>query len=657
MKITTKTRNAVIASLIIMMFAATMAVPIVVNEQKAASQEQGYEYEYGYDNDEMLSADPYDIVMGLAPPPIGLIMAFYKDSVPKDPKADVNDEVKAFARGVELKRTQEKIVLVSQLGTGLVENDRQILQLSGMHMNRAMEIAAAKTWYQDATFYSDKLLLYSGVMKILAQTNTNTQYALNWAYHNASNDIFQLRTEKINYAPGLQIGLVWAGGSTAPADDNLDLIFSTIVTAETGTAEFGKNMVYLDTDSQKENNPSDPIIIYAFQNGSIVNPLTGGSIPLIRGANVIYPSLIPSGFYWLTGGVYAGPFLNSTEPGRGATTEGGAVIDCDGTIGYIKVDGSNLKITYGTYATQTSPYIRYVTSADGKIVYTDGEWNSSPEYVANMIKTYAKYYGEVKNRINTSVNAGWTMWTISAVAKESNILLSPSSVMPYLEDFEIDPIVSYAMYVNALEQIASFYENRGTILKAADIQISAESLKLFCYGNIYAPDGKVLYSNVVFTPYTYLQDFYVTKYGSNIYTQPGMIMIWDKDATTADGWKGSNTNKVTSLVVDTRISFEAKEMYYEMKPVDSITLRVMTVHGLGIFPNIKIGMTDTPTLLSATALFMVIFILLGLCIILLGLPIRIPSPFVVLIGIIVIIVGVLFAGPLASFILGLGWLT
>jgi hypothetical protein len=655
-KLKDSTKKAIYATFAVVLFTAMLAAPALTTE--AQIEEPAYEFD-----EDVLGVDLNFLFKfaGLALPESawkytlagGLLLWLLSTS---SPGGTLSDEIKKYARETEMINTQEKIMLVSALATNLVDNDRQVLALSEMHFNRLMEIASAATWYEGASYNSDLLLVLSSVMDLLIQINGNIQYSLDSAYNAAGNRVPIWKGPMASdWSGGLTEKLIWNGGTTADATDRLNLDFCTIVTAGSGTATTGTNLVYLDTKSRLENDPNDPMskTVYAFQPGSIVNPSTGLSYSLPLGATDV--SAIPSGWYWLTGGIYAGPFLSSTTPGRAAATEGGAVIVCDGTYGYITAKNNGLNITYNGVSYPSSPYLRYSLSADGKTMNTPGS-PSRPEFLADMIQSYSNYYKQVKDSLFSAADAGLTMWTISAQAKASNILLSPAAVIPYMVNAGMDPIMAYGFYVTALEQIATYWNNYGEILRAADMKISADSLDLICYGNIYNPDGTVLRSGVVFTPYVYLHNMFISKATSyNEYTQPGVIMVWDENVTTAVDWDGTQTDRITSLVVDSGVYFEITEMFYKGKPITSITLTVKTVQGLGIFPNTHIGLIKTPTALNVTILFMVIFVLLGFCIILIGLPIRIPSPMVVLVGIIVIIVGVLFSEFLASFIIRSGW--
>ena len=562
-----------------------------------------------------------------------------------DNTAGLPEEIKKFAREQEMISVQEKVGLVSRLGSSLIDNDRQVLALSRMHMNRAVEITAGMMWYEGNVFKPDAILEFSGVTSLLGMANHNTQQAMDWAYDQSANRVSAWAAAD-NWATGLTIKFVWNGGGTANAASNINLDFTTIMYAGAGNANSGNNLFYLDTTSMKSNPTSHTNnSVYNFGvGGTFTYADTGAQFPIAANTATDVSSW-PTGWYWASPGTYAGPFLSSTTVGRVASTEGGVVIDVDGHTGYITVDGAGtLHINYGG-STYESEYLDYSISSDGTTKTTTNVLKEN-DIISNMIRSYHDYYNEILSVQFEAANAALTMWTISAQAHESNILLSPSSVIPQLENVNIDAIQAYAIYISALEQIASYWKNNGEVLKAADMRISEQSLELYCFGSIYNPDGTVLAKNVIFTPYVYVRNMTISKLGYNTFTQAGAVMVWDTEASTASGWDGTSTNNTGLIVVGEGAYFESPEIYYQHKLVpNTITLEVRTIRATDIFSNWTPILLDTPKMLNATTLIMIIFVELGVIIALLGWMFK--SPLVIIIGVVVIVLGV-FMAPLMS---------
>lgn len=556
------------------------------------------------------------------------------------PPGSTGNVVQQFARNAESLSTQEKIMLVSQLANSLVDNDRQVFALSESYLNRAAEITSASLWHAGATFNSDDVLILAGVIDLLARANYNTQYTLDWAYDQAANRV-DLWAANTDWASELRIQMGWNGGGTADATSRLNLDFTSIMTATSA-----ENVFYLDTESMAGtagilmNNA-----VWSFSpNAGITDLRTGTFHPF---GNVYTDiSSLPSGWYVAEPGVYAGPFLASTSPAAAAVT-GGAVIICDNTYGYITADANGLlNITYDGVG-YTSDYLRYGITADGNVRWTEDAADGS-SVIASMITTYARYFDQIKELQFRAAASALTMWMISAQAFQSNILLSPSSIIPQLTNVGVDPVQAYAMYVSALEQIAQFWNMNGTLLRSADVRISPESLDLYCYGSIYNPDGSLIAANVVFTPYVYTQSMNI-RVGSNTYTSAGMVMIWDDLSTTAIGWEGSSTNNAASITIMPGAYFMATEVVYKGESVPSVTLQVKTIQAMGILTNAQLGLDDTPAVISVAALFMIIFILLGIILMMAGFMWE--SGLFKIIGVIVAILGLLASSFLARLIL------
>jgi len=635
----TKHVNRLLAVAITALMLTLVAIPFIESEQQTESQ-----YE------DTLGLSWYDVKRAIASPfdgtaKINRAIADWITGKPLTNDAGLPEEIKEFARQNEMVSVQEKVGLVSRLGASLIDNDRQVLSLSRMHMNRAAEITAGMMWYEGNVFKSDSILEFSGIMSLLGMTNHNTQQAMDWAYDQSANRVSAWK-DADNWATGLEIKFVWNGGSTANASSNINLDFATIMYAGAGNASNGPNLFYLDTTSMA-GNPTSPMnnSVYNFGAGGMFTYAeTGGQFP-VAGNTATDVSGWPTGWYWASPGTYAGPFLSSTTAGRIAETEGGVVIDVDGTIGYITVDGGGtLHITYnGT--TKESEYLDYSISTDGTTKTTTDVLEES-NIISNMIRAYSDYYGEILSVQFEAANYALTMWTISAQARQSNILLSPSSVIPQLENMDVDAIQAYAIYVSALEQIAEYYNNNGEILKAADIKISEKSMQLYCFGSIYNPDGSVIAKNVIFTPYVYVNNMTISKFGYNTFSQAGSVMIWDTEASTASEWDGTSTNNAELIVVDKGVYFESPEIYYQHKLVqNTITLEVRTIRATDIFSNWTPILPDTPKMLNATTLIMIIFSEMGVIIALLGW--KFGSPMLIVIGIVVIALGV-FLSPLMT---------
>lgn len=360
---------------------------------------------------------------------------------------------------------------------------------------------------------------------------------------------------------------------------------------------------------------------------------------LSAGANDV--SALPAGFYRLTPGVYGGPFLSSTSL-NSAPVEGAMGIICDDKIGYVVSEGENLKIHYNG--------LNYVSSNLDYQITGGGDPQDSHGAPKALVQSYADYINQLTDLLYESAQAAMVMWSISAQANDSNILLSPSSIIPNLTNVGINAAQAYALYILSLDQIAQYNANYGGQLQAGMTKVSAESLDLYCHGTIYNADGTPAVSNAIFTPYVYLTDWLISANQFNTFGQNGLIMIWDI-ADTAIGWDIADADDYQAVVVSKGMYFMADEILYEGATVQSIKLDVDEVQRISVFDEISWQRPDTPAVLDASILIMIIMIELGIILALLGYIMRYPP--LIIIGAIIALVGVFASEWIARVALGL----
>lgn len=559
------------------------------------------------------------------------IYDYYSPNDRFDIPAGSGDTIKEFARDVDAQRSAEQQYNLLMVASDLVRNDTQTWKLTDAYLNRAAEIAAGTLWYSGATFDGDGILEYAGVYDAIANGNLNTQDVLDRAVK-VSVDLRD-DWDSTNYGQALNIRLIWDGGNTGNATSALYADFCTLVTATSDA-----NIVYL-TQSGDEFTTAENSTIWAYTNSGSLTPLAGGTtISLAKGANDV--SALPSGFYRLTPGTYGGPFLQSVSA-NAAPTKGVMGIVCDESYGYVMSDGDNVKIWWNDTLT-TSATLDYEITGCSNPQTSHG----SPFALVN---SYAAYMDQLTDLLYESTNAAQTMWTISAQVNTSNILLSPSALIPHLANVGITPEQSYAMYVLALDQISQYNANYGSILKDGMTKISAQSLDLYCHGSVYAADGTVLADNVIFTPYIYLKDWSIFSGRNNTFSQDGIIMIWDTADSAAD-WTIPSATGYDTLVVTKGAYILPDEIYYGGEEVSSVHLDVKEIQRIAAFEDLDFERADTPKVLDASTLIMIIIIELGLIIGLLGYIIRTPA--MIGIGFIVIVVGAVASKFIAALLLG-----
>jgi len=569
-----------------------------------------------------------------------------------DPPAGSDDAVKAFAREMESISYREKLMLISRMGSSFLDNDTQTWGFASQYISRLAELSAGSLWYDGAVFDPDAILEYANIYDVIANANYNSQYTLDWAFDETANRMSVWSSSA--WAAGLQAKIGWDSNDTGYASSRLNLDF---ITAAYSSA--GSSVVYLDTDWTAEqagnylNNG-----VFSFQpNATITYIGTGRSTILTQGYNDV--STLPSGLYRLSSGTFAGPFLSSTSASA-ATTEGAAAIICDNSYGIVTVNSDNsLRVLFDGAVYPSCDDLRYGVYRDGTL-----DWSETDD-ISDAIRSYSAYYSQLSEVLQRASVSASVMWQIFAVAKDVNIFLSPSSVIPQLMNVDVDAFQAYAMFMSAMGSVYDYWTTYGTALTSANVRISAESLDLYCYGTIYNADGSVYASNVIFTPYSTLYDMRVRTDHFTQFQSAGMIMIWDTSASSVIGWNGPSGIMDYSYVQMLPGSyFVADEMMYKGLLTDNLTLKVMTVDKMGILEDTFLGIPDTPFVYDAITLFTLIILLtvavltsLVLAAVFRSKVILSPAKLwlvkiVVLVDIVLLVIGFLWPEALVNFLYG-----
>lgn len=571
-------------------------------------------------------------VLPVTAPLMGIRDYFHLDSSRFDVSAGSDNVVKEFARNIDAQRSAEQLYNLLMLASNLVENDRQTWKLTNSYLNRASEISAGILWDENEIYDPDKILRYGGVYDAISTGNLNTSDILDQGI-SVSADL-KSKWNATNYGGPLNIKLIWDGGNTGNATSTLYADFCTLAMATED-----EYVVYL-AQSSGEYASSTNSTVWAYTHNGSITPIGGGVVtPLTKGANDV--SDLASGFYKLSPGTYGGPFMNSTSA-EACKTAGIMGIVCDERYGYVSSAGDGISIFWnGT--TVTSNTLDFEITGSDTVQTSAG----SP---FELVRTYSDYYGQLTELLYEASQAGQTMWSIAKAAHSSNIMLSPSSIIPHLSNVGITAEQSYAMYVLALDQLAQYNAVYGDDLKTGMMKVSSQSLDLYCHGSIHASDGTVIAENVIFSPYVYLKDWVIDRGEKATFNQNGIIMIWDVAASAHNWTMPTDTSGYESIIVEKGAYIVANEIFHGGESVQSILLEVDEIQRLAVFDAIDFGRDDAPHVLEASTLIMIIVLELGLIIALLGYIARMPG--LIAIGGIVALIGFFASGWIAQFLLG-----
>ncbi len=549
------------------------------------------------------------------------------------PVASSDDAILQYAREIDAQRSVEQLYNLLMVASNLVSTDTQTWQLTATYLDRVAEISAAMYWDDSVVYDPNAVLEIAGVYALLAAGNLSTQDILDKAVQ-VSADL-RAKWDATNYGGSLNIEGTWDGGDTGISTSRLYTDFLTLV-----MASVGKNVVYISQSTDDLASATNSTI-WAYTNAGTITSVMPGSDPvtLNLGANDI--SELSSGFYVLSSGTYGGPFLSAVSSDS-ATVTGATGLICDDTYGFAVTEGDKVRIFWDGAYRGVSSTLDFRITGDG-ISYT------SYGSLLSLTLSYGAYMDQLSELLLEASIAAQTMWTITDTAKQSNILLSPSILMPHLTNVGIDAQQSYAIYVMALSQIAAYNTTYGEVLKDGMTQISAESLDLYCHGSVYDQYGNLVLENAILTPYTYLNDMKVST-GKTLYNQDGLIMVWDM-ADTLVGWDmPTDTAAYEPMIMPQGAYLVLDEIVYAGEEVSTVTLEVVKVERIAAFDDILFERSDTPAVLDASTLVMIIVIELGIIIALIGYITRMPG--LIAAGAIVALVGFFASDWIARFILG-----
>lgn len=545
------------------------------------------------------------------------------------PAASDSNEVKVFARESVRASAANDFAAWCISSAGLVDNNARTWGLAESYTDRAAEIAAGSLWSKGTAYDSEAVLMYAGVYSLTADSLFNTNVSLGYGVRNIADRL----SDWTGAYDTITASLAWNGGSTPDCTDSCSVDFTSIVISGDGQRVFfgGSN-----TDSP----------VWVLSSATVTMKSDAGTeIRLEPGKHT---DEIPTGWYTLSAGTYGGLFLPSPG-GNSASVSGGAVIGADGTYGYAVPKDGGLTVSWEGKQYTTS-YLKYRWSSDGKTTETQTVDGSDP--LAYLITKYGAQTEAIVNVLAKSAQAGQTMWSISAQAGSSNILLSPSSISPRLTNVGVDANQSYALYVLALSQISDYWKSYGTQLTASQTKISSESLDLYIKGTIYCSDGTVAVSDAVFTPYVYLKNMTVQARVNNTFNQDGTCMVWTSGfIDDLSEFAGSEPEKHKYVIMPEGSYFTAEEVMYGGHAAADLTLHVKEIGKIDTLSDLDPdGTPQPPKVLDADMLCMIIVLELGALIAAIGLYFR--QPLIIVAGAIVALLGIVAKDWVADLMLG-----
>lgn len=616
----------------------------------------------------------------------GMAVGYMLPHSSSDTSGGSADAVHDFSTEMAMYYTALDSKISANTSSMLLDNISRTWQYTYNYFDRAAEISAGQNWSSDTTFDAKAPIIMkgSGNYEVISDSFVNNSEALAYMVDGLFDRIDMWSTSTNTDDDNIKESLVWNGGQTT-ASNTLVNGHSTFIRFETYIdTRNNDGLVYFPGADYGTDNTD--FVIYALDDNSehTISSDNGTNLKFGKTLDADKVKELTAGYYTLSSGRYIGMFLPSFSGTTGhavvtpcihITTpngEGYAVSDSTDSakaIVYYKDTAGNGSLTDGT----TTSYIQYMYSADGvdKSYYTGGTTergvisnSSNGDTIVYLLSMWSKNYNASVSTITHSQQMARIAWNVMSTAGSANLQISPSAVLDNISKVngaEMSTAEATAIYTAALSDLTKWSDknadelNPATILKTMPI---SESISMTVLGTIRDNSGATVESNVVFTPLFYDSNQEVLGSGSTVYQKDGMAIVWDIAAGTTITQLAdfdASADYVTGYhIINMRqgASFDATQVYVGGNAVSSTGSVIAYQKTLGEIANFTASDDNggdspvAPKVIDTTVYAMIIFAELGAILAILGMWGR--QPFFVLIGFAVALLGYIFSGDIAS---------
>lgn len=443
----------------------------------------------------------------------------------------------------------ELVYIVLQMNSELLTNSvngyADIWKLTNNFWMRQAEVAAAERWASNVDYYAPYILERCGLIDSLAQLFENIE--------DGSDSSFSFINDRLtawassSQQNQMKIYLQY-GSNTLTDSSNFDIKMRNAITVSSSSA----NTAYLDGRE-----------LWVFGGNAKIYSEKGNEYQLASGFNDLSAMGINSGTYaFQPDRSYSGsivPILSS----KAAQVYASAVVQTGESLKLVKYSNSLVYVDNTSYDSLSL----YIDTGDSSVTEKVNIMQILEMHDMLLSSTYTSL-----TKAHVSAQAAWMVFD---KAQESNILISPSALIPNLENIDVSSEEMYTLTVLYLEQIYDFWQRSNGNLKDTGFNLSADSLDLYLRGNIYDENGNMLYSSVVFTPYIWLNSVTLTE-GKNTFNQSGMIAVWGTSQNPT-GWQGTSGYIPTMLSFKSGYSVEIAQIMHDETLKSSVTLKVLEI--------------------------------------------------------------------------------
>ncbi len=564
------------------------------------------------------------------------------------------EEVRKDFRDTKAKDWTYMMTMIKDMASSILPNDKTLWSFTTPYWNRAVELVCAEEWQKGASFDAESTLGKALMRKNVENYIYNWQSAIDKSYNGILDSRLYLTGDTYG---SMNLKLDWTNGSTTAVSDK-EKIFSFDLTEVVKDATSGST-IYIDAredDSGGKFNAHTSAKIY--NTGTTTLKLTklkvydgdtvGNAITI--GAGETYTmSSAESGLYRIDSAkaTFAGP-ISKASGEKAADVYGGMVLTNGSEIYQFTADGNNVNIvSAGSSSTKTSNSLRFVYSYDGKTEIA--EICDGKKY--NIIRDWNDLIQQINTAIDLATVAGETIWGIFDAAEASSSYLSPSSITQTVEGVKLSSAEQQAIYVQAMMNIADYWEKNGGKIGDVEFITNLESVDLYVYGDVYY-NGTLWMENVIFTPYlTVSEEQTLTAGVETAWKGAGYAMVWAQVESYNLWDKSTSSSQHYLLNLDSDYTIQVKKIVKSGSETNSITLTPTVIKRYTTDPGSVTPGPEPKETLDSSTLILIILIELAVILFLLGVVGGQPLPGAIA-AVIVLVIGLLFSDVIVQLLNG-----
>jgi len=521
------------------------------------------------------------------------------------------EEVNAVMRQLEAEK-------VSWYGDGTISLASSVLPMNTAmwgftqeHWSRAVELAVSDIWVFGESYDANYALERSMMRKNIDNMVYSWQAALDNAFTHSMISVIN-QYNAFEYLRDVTTQLVWDTGSAELRNSVID--FCTLISdTDIGETVYIDASTYTsggtyrkDTSGTLYNLSSSNVVLRDIWTSS--NTTSGLTITLSPGANDISATGYNGTTIPMKSGLYRVETQNTTLAGPLSMAA-----DADAAKVYGTMVHSSDQITWFTFGNDTTYVNRIGTSPvptdnlSMEIGYVDRNGNNAiaetklagtkdgTDQDPNLIGAWQNLIERMNITVDIAARSGEVMWTIFDICQEANAFLSPSSMMTYIPGLNFNPNQAAMFAMQQMMQIARMYEIYGDKLdREINMVFNPQSLDLYIRGNIYS-NNVLMYEDVVFTPFSLLEEQTFIAGETTVWRNAGFIQIWGSG--DINNWSGpSGTMTYSAIQMGTGYEIEVIQIGRSGVLIDSITLTPEEIERFTVDPGNPPGPSTPPVI-------------------------------------------------------------